>query len=138
MRNKQYGFTLIELMIAVAVVGILAAIAYPSYTSYLFKSRRADALSALTQAQIRLERCYAQNFSYSAPCAGAPSFPMNSTQNFYNITLTNLGATTYTLTATPKNAQAQDTTCAVMSINQANVKTASNSSGVAQTVCWQN
>ena len=129
------GFTLIELMIAVAIVGILAAIAYPSYTSYIFKSRRADALSALTQNQIRLERCYAQNFSY-AGCAGLPSFPQNSTQNFYSIALTNLGATTYTLTATPINSQVKDTTCASISVNQANVKTATSSSGAAQTICW--
>lgn len=137
MNNQQKnGFTLIELMIAVLIIGILATIAYPSYVSFLLKSRRSDAIAALAQDQITLERCYSQNFSYNAPCGSLPAFPQISSQGFYSITLTNLGATTYTLTATPIGGQAEDTTCASMTVNQANVKTAVDSGGTAQTVCW--
>lgn len=135
-RKKILGFTLIELMIVVVIIGILAIIAYPSYVSYILKSRRSDALATLTQDQITLERCYAQNFSYVQACGSLPTFPQTSAQGYYSINLTNLGATTYTLTATPTGSQTEDTTCARFSVDQANVKTAVDSSGTAQTVCW--
>ena len=132
---KQKGFTLIELLIALAILAILITIAYPSYNQYILRSRRADAIAALSQDQILLERCYAQNFSYTG-CASLPGFPHNSTQGFYSISLSSLGSTNYSLTATPIGSQAQDTTCASMSVNQANVRTASDSSSTAQSVCW--
>jgi type IV pilus assembly protein PilE len=83
-----------------------------------------------------LERCYSQNFSYTAACGALPAFPQVSPEGFYNINISNLTATTYTLTATPLGSQADDTKCANMSINQANVKTAVDSSATAQSECW--
>lgn len=133
---KNRGFTLVELLVAMVILGVLAAIAYPSYLDYLHRSRRADALSTLTQYQMILERCYAQNFSYAAACASLPAFPQTSPQNFYTISLTGLTANGYTLTAVPQGVQATDTTCARISINQANVKTASDSGAGAQSKCW--
>jgi type IV pilus assembly protein PilE len=65
-KSKKRGFTLIELMIVVAVVGIIAAIAYPSYMDSVRKARRTDAKSALTEAAQKLEILYARNASYSA------------------------------------------------------------------------
>lgn len=130
------GFTLIELLIALVILGILVAIAYPSYLSYLHKSRRADAIATLTQDQIIFERCYSQNFSYSAACPARPTFPQASPQRFYTVAISNLTATTYTLTATPQGAQADDSDCAQIQINQANVKTASNTGGAANEECW--
>ena len=62
-RNK--GFTLIELMVAITIVGILAAIAYPSYVDSVRKARRADAQSALTEVAQKLEAYYAKNATYS-------------------------------------------------------------------------
>ena len=134
--KAHQGFTLLELLIALVIMGILLTIAYPAYQSYLRKSRRSDALGALSQDQIILERCYSQNFAYNAACGALATFPQTSQQGFYSISLSNAGATTYTLTATPIGAQVQDTTCAVMRVNQANVKTATDTSGNPQTVCW--
>ena len=134
--KKKFGFTLIELVITIAIIAILATIAYPSYVNYIYRSHRADGLSTLSQMQLILERCYAQSFSYSAACPARPSFPVNSPQNYYSVNLSNLGASTYTLTATAQGTQVNDTTCASMSINQANVKTAVNSGGTTESQCW--
>jgi type IV pilus assembly protein PilE len=59
---------MIELMITVAIVGILAGIALPSYRSYILKIRRAEAMSELTKAQTVIERCYGANFTYVGTC----------------------------------------------------------------------
>lgn len=134
---KQYqGYTLVELLITLVILGILVGFAYPSYVNYINRSHRADALSTLSQTQLTLERCYAQNFSYSAACTAKPNFPFNSPQNYYNISITNLGTSTYTLTATAQGNQTRDRTCSRITINQANVQTAFDAAGTAQTVCW--
>ena len=136
MKRSNRGVTLIELMIVVAIVGILAAVAYPSFQSYIVRSRRADALTALSQVQVIIERCYAQNFSYSQTCVALPAFPLVSPQGFYSVGLSNLTATTYTLTATVVGSQTKDTQCASFTIDQANQKTAQNAGGNAQDLCW--
>jgi len=63
--NGQRGFTLIELMIVLVIIGIVASIAYPSYTRYVQKSVRTDAHAGLMQAASELERCYTRSYSYS-------------------------------------------------------------------------
>lgn len=127
------GFTLIELMITVAVVAILAAIALPSYSTYIRKTRRADAMATLSQDQTALERCYAANFSYAMPPCTAP--PAASIKGYYTIAATST-ATTYTLTATATGAQAADTTCTTMTIDQANQQTALDNASNPQPGCW--
>lgn len=63
--NGQRGFTLIELMIVLVIIGIVASIAYPSYTRYVQKSVRTDAHAGLMQAASELERCYTRTYVYS-------------------------------------------------------------------------
>lgn len=128
--NKQKGFTLIELMITVAVVAILAAIAYPSYTQHVQKGRRESAKAELLSFVQNLERHYAIKYTYDASLADLSiptQIPANGAAH-YNITL-NKTATSYTLTATPTGVQSGDK-CGTLSINQAGVKTAAVSS------CW--
>ena len=134
--RRSSGFTLIELMVAVAIVAVLAAVALPTYRSYVLRSHRSDGLSTLTQDQVNFERCYAQNYAYNATCAALTSFPQISPQGFYSIALTMLTATTYTLTATPLGSQAADLDCASISIDQANQRIALNGSGTAHSSCW--
>lgn len=115
--TRQSGFTLIELMITVAVIGILAAIAFPSYQDSIRKSSRADGKNALTQAAANMERYYTENNTYvtAAICGGTPVICPGTcaggicTAGKYELTLpaANLGvskglsATTFTVWAQP-------------------------------------
>ena len=109
-RKHGAGFTLIELMIVVAIVALIVAIAYPSYTRYIEQARRADAKSALLDAAQRLERCYTQNNTYVG-C----NIPNTSPDGFYTIALgTGDDATTATyfrVNATRQGVQTSDTRC---------------------------
>ena len=126
------GFTLIELMIVVAIIAILTAIAYPAYNKYVLRSRRSDAYAALNQGQAVMERCYAQYFSYAPTTATCPAVPTTSPEGYYSVVASKVTATTYTLTATAVGAQAADTGCATLSLNQAGNKTSTGGSAN----CW--
>lgn len=123
-------------MTVVAIVGIVTAIAVPSYQSHMLTSRRSDAYAALAQAQGGLERCYAQNFSYTSPNCSFPG-TANSPQGYYLVAYAIPTATTYTLTATPIGAQASDTTCTTLAVDQTGAKTATDASGSdTSSTCW--
>lgn len=97
------GFTLIELMIVVAVVAILAAIAMPSYQRYVIRTNRADAMSVMQGFAQAMERHYAQNNTYATAVAGTvfPSqSPLDGTAR-YALSIQAATATTFTLRATP-------------------------------------
>ena len=106
-RYNSKGFTLIELMIVIAVIGIIAAIAIPSYSQYVVRSKRGDAMAALLSASQAVERFKSNNnFSYSgvnAPFARIPADSVAGKQN-YDVAIANLSSTTYTITASPVNS----------------------------------
>ena len=126
------GFTLIELMIVVAIIGIIGAIAFPSYDSYIKKSRRADAKVGLTKIADRQERFYLQNNTYSVSMTALGFTDSNSDEGYYLLTITSSGLTdTYTATATTTGAlkagQANDTDtsagdCRTMTLDSTGLK----------------
>jgi type IV pilus assembly protein PilE len=108
MPSRTRGFTLIEIMIAVAIVAILAAIALPAFNEQVRKSRRSDAMSQAGQVQLVLERWRADcpTYAASAPCGTYPAATL-PTSNFYDFNLV-ANAAGFTLTASPKGAQSGD------------------------------
>ncbi len=128
--KNQNGFTLTELMVVVAVLALIITIAYPAYTDQVRKTRRKDGMSALTTAAQNLERCYTTTNDYTnATCTGL--FPITSDEGWYQVSMTASTATTYTLTATALNDQANDV-CANLTLTHTGAK--GSSSG--RTDCW--
>lgn len=111
MKQSNRGFSLIELMIVVAIIGILATIAVPSYKQYVIKAQRKEAMAALQGLAQSMERYYAQGNTYKRSAAGdansgAPQYfstksPVDGGSATYNLTIENADDTTYTLRATP-------------------------------------
>lgn len=136
------GFTLIELMIVVAIIAILSAIALPAYNESVRKTKRAEAVSVLTEGAQRLEVFFSQNGRYCADagCSGIADvfqvvIPTSGTP-YYTIASDDTALTlrTFTLTATPEGSMAGDD-CGTLSINQSGLTTATGSLGVAG--CWR-
>ena len=117
--SHRSGFTLIELMIVLAILAIITAVAYPNYIDQIRKSRRADAISTLMDRAQLLERCFTRFNAYDVDDCPDPAGP--SADGFYQIASTRT-TTTYTLTATPNGDQALDR-CAVMTLDYLGNKT---------------
>lgn len=136
-KSKLRGFTLIELMITVAVVAILSAIAYPSYQEYVLRSRRVEAQSLLGEAAARQERWRAQNGNYTTTVANLKlAWGAKSENGYYTLTMaavSNDGG--YTLTATRTGSQTSDRRCGDFTLNALGVKGMSNAGTVAD--CWR-
>jgi type IV pilus assembly protein PilE len=139
--KKQAGFTLIELMIAVAVVAILSAVALPSYNSYVLRTNRAAATSCMAELGQFMERVYVGNLRYDQNNGSATTLPSlqcsTSLSARYTFAFASGSPTTtaYTLTAAPRGSQASDTACGTLSLTQAGTKGISGSSTVAS--CWR-
>ncbi|RZL65301.1 MAG: type IV pilin protein [Variovorax sp.] len=143
-RNAEKGFTLIELMIVVAVIGILSAIAYPAYQEYVMRARRADAQSLLNEAAARQERWRAQNGTYMTGTTATDIAKLKlphgdkSEHGHYSLgvaVVANDGG--YTLTATRAGAQAADSKCGNFTLDATGKKGIAASTPGTVESCWR-
>lgn len=122
--KAQNGFTLVELMIVVAIIGILSAVAVPAYNDYVTRGKLAEATSALSDGRVKMEQFFQDNRTYAGGTCPAAT-------TYFNFACSNLTATTYTITATGiGNLSTYSYT-----INQTNTKSSNTPWGNSAT-CW--
>jgi type IV pilus assembly protein PilE len=142
---QTHGFTLTEVLVAISIAAILATITVPAYLGQMQKSRRADAIVALTDLSNRLERYYADNNAYNTAtiASGALTDVLASAaspQGFYTLSITGIGtdttATTFTIQATRNlsGPQAGDTRCGDLTLTSAGVRGVSGTGTIDD--CW--
>jgi type IV pilus assembly protein PilE len=140
-RNAEKGFTLIEMMITVAIVAILAAIAYPSYMEYVMRSRRVEGQNLLNDAAARQERYRAQNSKYSSDVAKLKLPYGNgsaSEHGYYTLsTATSDDGSTFTLTATRAGPQIADSKCGNFTLDDKGVKDIAAGTPGTAALCWR-
>lgn len=130
-QNSSQGFTLIEVMIAVVIIGILAAIAYPSYIDYIVKSGRSEGVAAVMKVANLQEQYYLDNRAYTTDMTklGLSASPFLTEHGYYSVA--SAGTSSFTITATAKGSQAsRDSTCTTITMTSAGVKGPS-------TECWK-
>lgn len=136
MNKKIKGFTLLELLITIAIAGILANVAMNSYSSYAKKARRVEAKSILMEVMQREEKYYSENNTYTTnfTTLGYNSILLSPQGNYkVSATTPNNGLTEgIILTASPQNGQTKDTECSSFILNSSGQKTTSTSNNT----CW--
>lgn len=126
-QQRQSGFTLVELLIVIGIVGVIAAIAYPSYQDSVRNTKRSEAQGALVSFAAAMEKHFSQNNSYldagrsgdtGTPAIFSATAPLGSTNVYYNLTIEQATASSFTLRATPTGSQSQDGFLEINSLGQ--------------------
>ena len=133
--TRSRGFTLIEVMITVAIIGILAAIAIPSYNDYVIRGRIVGAVGPLADMRVKMEQYFQDHRTYVGACAAGTVAPLPATADGFTFSCSDLSATAYTATATGSAIM----TGFVYTLDQANVRrTTGVKSGWsgANSTCW--
>ncbi|OYT94884.1 MAG: pilus assembly protein PilE [Pseudomonas sp. PGPPP3] len=144
--QRQKGFTLVELMVVVAIIGILSALVFPSYQRYVMRSGRSEGQAKLMEVMQAQERFYSQNQTYTTNLGvGGLAYPnvaanaaAPSEQARYNVTSAACAggtiATCVILSAAPQGSQANDTECGTITLNSKGTKTEGGTGTVS--TCW--
>ena len=141
MRNKFKGFTLVELLIVVAIVGILVSIALPAYSDYVLRGKLAEAYAQLATLRIRMEQYYQDNRTYGDPNCSIPNIAAGSQVKYFNYTCASSSSgQAFVFTAT--GIATVGTSGFVFTVDDAGTKTTTvNAARIAQgwassTNCW--
>jgi type IV pilus assembly protein PilE len=136
-RQPVRGFTLIELMITVAIIAIIAAVALPSYQTYVQRTNRAVATGCLQEMAQHMERRYTTTMAYNSAAALPVLGCTNEVAARYTFAFAagQPTATTYTIEATPQGAQASDARCATLGLTHQGTRTISGTATVND--CWR-
>lgn len=139
-RPREAGFTLVEIMVAVAILGILAAIALPAYQGYVTKARRSDATTTLSRVMQEQERFRSLSSTYASALTSLSGVTSSSPEGFYGIALSGASGSGYTATATATETgkQASDSECASLAIQLSGgtLTYLKNGSEDTARVCW--
>ncbi|OUS30396.1 hypothetical protein A9Q98_05235 [Thalassotalea sp. 42_200_T64] len=144
LKNSHLGFTLLELMVCLVIVGILSSIAYGSFQDYVLKVRRSDATITLMHLAVLEENFYNQNMQYSNDISSASGLNHKSIltdEEFYQLSVTvrtqaNDGVDSFILKATARTSQSKDKGCLSFTLSNLNEKSSLNSQGVINNNCW--
>jgi len=133
------GFTLIELMIAVLIVGVITAVAYPAYQDSVRKTHRTDGKQALLSAAQKMERYYTESNTYAmgtTATAISSVFPTTSPNGYYTLSFTSQSASAYTLIAAPTTLGGQNNdACGTFTLTSTGTKGVTGST-LSATDCW--
>ncbi len=137
--KRENGFTLVELLVVVAIVGILAAIAVPQYSDYVTRSKLAEATATLSETRVKLEQYFQDNRTYVGACAAGTVAPLPAGRHF-TYTCPTMTATQFTVVATGVATQGMDGF--IFTINQANTRATTGTpttwGSLTSTTCWIN
>jgi type IV pilus assembly protein PilE len=133
-RYQSSGFTLVELMMVVAIIGILSAVAVGFYGNYIIEANRTDARTALLRTSTSLEKCKSLYNNYNSGNCNV-AFPVISDDGFYSIAATVITGATFTLTATPVvgQPQANDADCTSLTLTNTGIE---GGTGADVNECW--
>ena len=135
-RRRAHGFTLIELMIALAVAAVLASIAFPSYLSQIAKGRRGDGKQALVELAQKLERFHTERGTYAGATLGNGGlYPALSPSGYYSLSISSQTADGFVIAATPRSSQAGDA-CGALGYNQLGDRTVGAGAPLRLEQCW--
>lgn len=134
-QSKSAGFTLIELMIVVAIIGILSAIAVPAYGDYVRRGKITEAISGLSDIRVKMEQFFQDRRTYDGGCAAGTIAPLPANTNNFTFSCTfGAGNTTYTATATGINSMAGF----LYTVDQVNAKSSTITGAwtASSSTCW--